>query len=241
VSDHGLFVAGIVRQVCPKADIRLVRTLGKYGVSDYYGEILGRVPGLVPVLDSIHQPLRVLIDRLVAYGVLIVAAAGNDALPGNPRPLPRHPARYDNVLSVAALDRSGKATEYSNQASDAPPAAGGGNGIAIFGGGATLNRSPFGPTGALGGAATTGRLPTPAASSSGPLFDPRRVPVALPVDPRRLDAIVGLFTARFFPLSHYPNPHAGSPFPGNTPLLNTYWRVAAMDHCTRHVTSSHLS
>jgi len=92
---------------------------------------------LQAILDDLHAGLKDLIDWLTAHPqILMVAAAGNDnrffgrrAM----RPEPRWPARYDGVLGVAAVGRTGAPAEYSNDG-DATVI---GNGIATFGGDAT--------------------------------------------------------------------------------------------------------
>lgn len=76
-----------------------------------------------------------MVDWLAACGVLVVAAAGNDAVggngPGAPRPEPRLPARCDTVLGVSATRRGGQtAAAYSNRADMFVM----GDGIATFGG-----------------------------------------------------------------------------------------------------------
>ncbi len=91
------------------------------------------------ILDDLHAALKDIIDWLTTHPqVLVVAAAGNDnrffgqrAL----RPEPRWPARYDGVLSVAAVGLSGQPAEYSNRGDvimrDGPTVR---NGVATFGG-----------------------------------------------------------------------------------------------------------
>jgi subtilisin family serine protease len=84
--------------------------------------------------------IRALFDRgltgvfgpLSQDGRLIVAAAGNDSLNLADRREPRYPARYDNVLAVAALAGNGQPASYANEG-DAPAAI---NGVATFGGNA---------------------------------------------------------------------------------------------------------
>lgn len=64
-----------------------------------------------------------------AHGALLVAAAGNDAQPGQDRPDARQPAAFDSVIGVAALRANGQLAPYSNVA-DTPPHIG----VATFGG-----------------------------------------------------------------------------------------------------------
>lgn len=79
-------------------------------------------------IERMGWPLRWVCDLLEQDDVLIVAAAGNDALPGN-RPFARQPAAFDSVIGVGALGRDGSPAVYSNLA-DQPSHIG----IATFGG-----------------------------------------------------------------------------------------------------------
>jgi hypothetical protein len=81
-------------------------------------------------LEKLHLGLRLAIRSLVEKGVVIVAAAGNDSLGKNPPHGPRYPARYEDVLGVAAVNRQGLAAAYSNQANVDHW----GSGIATYGG-----------------------------------------------------------------------------------------------------------
>jgi hypothetical protein len=77
-------------------------------------------PDVAELLDLLHANLQDVIQSLTEHGVLIVASSGNDALrrdvdPGDPPP-PRFPARYDDVLGVAATRRDLRtAADYSNR------------------------------------------------------------------------------------------------------------------------------
>lgn len=81
-------------------------------------------------LEKLQLALRLTIRSLVEKGVVVVAAAGNDSLGKNPPHGPRYPARYEDVLGVAAVNRQGLAAAYSNQAN----ADHWGSGIATYGG-----------------------------------------------------------------------------------------------------------
>jgi hypothetical protein len=81
-------------------------------------------------LEKLHLALRLAIRSLVEKGVVVVAAAGNDSLGKNPPHGPRYPARYEDVLGVAAVNRQDNAAAYSNQAN----ADHWGSGIATYGG-----------------------------------------------------------------------------------------------------------
>jgi hypothetical protein len=78
------------------------------------------LPDVSGILAQVHANLADAIAALTERGVVVVAATGNDALrldvlPGDPPP-PRFPARYDNVLGVAATRRDlHTAADYSNR------------------------------------------------------------------------------------------------------------------------------
>jgi subtilisin family serine protease len=85
------------------------------------------------LLRRAHGGLSSTMQWLYDRGVLVVAAAGNDALRehhGGIRPQPRFPAYYEPVLSVAAADADGEPSLYSNRG-DVDPFF---NGITTFGG-----------------------------------------------------------------------------------------------------------
>jgi hypothetical protein len=70
-------------------------------------------------LSRLHAPLQELMNVLKAHNCLVVAAAGNDSVfrgvERHPRWSPRIPARYDEVLGVAAdTIRTALAARYSN-------------------------------------------------------------------------------------------------------------------------------
>jgi hypothetical protein len=77
-------------------------------------------PEISELLNRLHFNLHDVVRALTERGVLVVASAGNDALrldvdPGDPPP-PRFPARYDDVLGVAATRRDLRtAADYSNR------------------------------------------------------------------------------------------------------------------------------
>jgi subtilisin family serine protease len=188
--DHGLFVAGIVQQIAPDAELHLLQVLNDYGVGDLSAltQVLRSLPetllhgrpdtrlivnlslgSAVPVprrrffsrwlpethsavhgawpeglandlLDSAHGGLAQTMDWLYSQGVLVVAAAGNDALrehlQGVPPP-PRYPAYYESVFAVAAGEPNGEPAIYSNRG-DVEPF---GNGITTLGGGVVTRRA----------------------------------------------------------------------------------------------------
>jgi hypothetical protein len=90
----------------------------------------GNVLDTMQQIDLLHLGVRLPIEILVEKGVVIVAAAGNDSLGKNPAYGPRLPARYDDVLGVAAVDNQMIASGYSNRAN----LLSWGSGIATYGG-----------------------------------------------------------------------------------------------------------
>jgi subtilisin family serine protease len=114
---HGTFVAGIVQQVAPGADIRVYRAVDSDGIgsevtvacamiravrdgADILNLSLGcQTPGDIPPL-AIHEALRLIGEHQHEHDreVLVVAAAGNF---GDTRPC--WPAAFREVVSVAAL------------------------------------------------------------------------------------------------------------------------------------------
>ena len=134
--------------------------------------------------DDPYAPLFAAIEALRERGVLIVAAAGNDSLDlttgkaKRARRDPRLPARHNLVLSVAAVDQHDKPATYSNRSdSDAVP-----NGIAIFGGNATIDPVTKEPE----------------------ILDPAPMGGQPPVDPPPV-GIVGVFSNRTLPCDKGPN------------------------------------
>jgi len=106
------------------------------------------------ILDRAHGGLASTVRWLHDQGVLVVAAAGNDALRehlGGTLPPPRYPAYYEPVLAVAASGVDGSPATYSNRGDVAPF----GNGVTTFGGSVDGPRSDDQPavtrTGATGG------------------------------------------------------------------------------------------
>ncbi len=101
------------------------------------GRLAASLPEICTLLDQLHGNLADVTTWLAERGVLVIAAAGNDALrrdvtPAEPPP-PRYPARYDDVLGVAAMRRDLRsAAVYSNRG-DTVVQAGSGH-ISTFGG-----------------------------------------------------------------------------------------------------------
>jgi hypothetical protein len=57
MTDHGLFIAGIIHSIVPKAEIHLIEVLNQYGVGDF----ISFVQGLLTVREAINKPERKLI------------------------------------------------------------------------------------------------------------------------------------------------------------------------------------
>ncbi len=176
--DHGLFVAGIVRDIAPRARLRLIRVLNDFGGCDLYNLFaaltdlehelasgalrrlvislsltampdIRRLPyvwfdhrqwqtvqlsGVIRMIQSLEDGLRLLFESLYAQGALVVAAAGNDSLRAVkkgqlPRP-PRIPALYETTLSVTSVNSQFQPSQFANAANSA----GGNTGVATFGG-----------------------------------------------------------------------------------------------------------
>lgn len=175
---HGLFSAGIIKDIAPNVKIHLIGALDGAGISslDMLAAAFLMLPGLVsagqslvvncswttstiskagldPSLpadfidlsgDFFQLALDLLIDWLhfQVGQVIVVAAAGNNALAEPSRPVARHPAKLaqtlDYVIAVSAVKESdpSQAAEYSNDASGA-------DGIATIGGDANLSSGPI--------------------------------------------------------------------------------------------------
>jgi hypothetical protein len=89
------------------------------------------------VLEPIDRALHEVMDSLDEQGVLVVAAVGNDFFTQpTGRKEPRYPARYENVLGVTAMQRSGRYADYSNLGDEAVVLDD--YGVAAYGGNAAL-------------------------------------------------------------------------------------------------------
>jgi Subtilase family len=147
-SGHGTFIAGIVHQAAPEADVLAIRVMHSDGVA-YESDVLlalwalvdrvsqaqqnGDLDNMVDVVslslgyfDESGSPsqftgqLLEVIDRLRDLGVLVFAAAGNDA---TSRPF--YPAAFaelasggsPQVVSVGALNPNSTKALFSNEAS----------------------------------------------------------------------------------------------------------------------------
>ncbi|MEV4318937.1 S8/S53 family peptidase [Actinocrispum sp. NPDC049592] len=144
---HGTFIAGIIRQVAPDANVLAIRVLHSDGVA-YEGDVLLALWGLVdrveraqhghpedmvdvvslslgyfdenPDAEGYTGMISQAIDALRRLGVLVVAAAGNDATSRRfyPAALAERPENGagPQVLSVGALNPSNTKALFSNEA-----------------------------------------------------------------------------------------------------------------------------
>jgi len=148
-SGHGTFIAGIIRQVAPDSEVAVARVMAGDGVA-YESDVLAALERLVAQVRAAQAPggnpadlidilsisigyycetledeaetteFARLLNTLSDFGVLIVAAAGNDATtrPFFPAALASAaPAGGGQpVLSVGALNPNGTKAFFSNQA-----------------------------------------------------------------------------------------------------------------------------
>ena len=175
--DHGLFVAGIIHDLAPKAKLECVRVLNDSGIGDIVTlcaalqgiqkRMAQGMPGKVVVnlslvitppdeylpgiwfgndhsfqaqdlaaamrdLELLRVGLHSVIKSLVTQGAVVVASAGNESdMNKNPQRFgPRHPAAFQEVIAVGAVDNRGHATTYSDYPALLPEQ----NGIATYGG-----------------------------------------------------------------------------------------------------------
>ncbi|SNY45327.1 type VII secretion-associated serine protease mycosin [Paractinoplanes atraurantiacus] len=99
------------------------------------------------VMTSDNAAVRAAVARAIGAGVVVVAAAGNDALKGNPDPFP---AKYPGVIGVGAVQFDGTVATYSQRGdyvdlvaigNDVTAAAAGGTGHSVRSG--TSFAAPF--------------------------------------------------------------------------------------------------
>jgi Subtilase family len=145
---HGTFIAGIIRQVAPDSEVAVARVMAGDGVA-YESDVLAGLERLVERVRAAQAPggdpadmvdilslsigyycetledeaetteFAALLNTLSDLGVLVVAAAGNDATarPFFPAALAAtHGGGGQPVLSVGALNPNGTKAFFSNQA-----------------------------------------------------------------------------------------------------------------------------
>jgi subtilisin len=127
-SGHGVHVAGIISGsdndfgvvgVAPKAKCYAIKVLDNSGSGSYDSIANGLRKAIDLEVDIINMSLGApseppshihdLIKEAVSKGIIVVAAAGNDAHAVN------YPARYDEVIAVAALDESGSLATFTSK------------------------------------------------------------------------------------------------------------------------------
>ncbi len=129
---HGTFVAGVVRQVAPAADVRIYRALDSDGVGSEEGIACAIVrawrDGATIINLSLGQEsygdyppvaLAAALD-LISDDVIVVAAAGNlgGIAPDDPAATrPHWPAAFRRVVGVGGLDPKGKPATWSKRGS----------------------------------------------------------------------------------------------------------------------------
>ncbi len=125
---HGTLMARIVKEVNPRAELYIVKVMGKDGLAvNEQAVILGLEWAISRGVDVINMSLRLrgseklhrVIRKANEKGIVIVAAAGNKSSKAdspsakNTRYAQRdtryeiaYPAKYDEVIAVGALDRN---------------------------------------------------------------------------------------------------------------------------------------
>jgi subtilisin family serine protease len=127
VAGHGTFIAGLIHEQAPDADIHVCRVLSTFGVGDDFtiaklikrftdgavqvGDVAGWRPDILNCSfgaptpdDEPPQAMTAEIAALQELGCVVVASAGNDA-----SCRPSWPAALPDVISVAALGPEGPA------------------------------------------------------------------------------------------------------------------------------------
>jgi len=151
ISNHGLFVAGLVHAVVPHSEIYLVRVLEDDACGGLFGinkgiemfmhqalEDRGTLEGTVINLSlGVHKPpgpcqfglpdevksLERILERAVGLGAVVVAAAGNDSYdkPSDSPSSMELPAEYPFVIGVAASSIRSGRGCFSNRGDVAAP------------------------------------------------------------------------------------------------------------------------
>jgi hypothetical protein len=115
-SGHGTFIAGLIRQVAPAAEVSVVKVLDSHGLGDDLTVAIAMAQLEVDIVnlslggytenDAVPLAIASVMRRRRS---VVVAAAGN-----NNSPRPFWPAAFKQVLAVGALDEKGRRAEFSN-------------------------------------------------------------------------------------------------------------------------------
>jgi len=153
---HGTHVAGIIGAenndqgtvgVAPDAELYAVKVLGSNG-SGYTSDIVSGIDwAIANNMDIINMSLgtqteslalKDAVTRAINSGIVVVAAAGNDGNSLGTGDTVDFPARYDNVISVAAIDSNNNKAYFSSAGPSVDVAA---PGVSIY---STLNTGGYG-------------------------------------------------------------------------------------------------
>lgn len=116
---HGTHVAGVIAAMAPRAKILPVRVLDRNGRGNtfllaYAIEWAIQQPGVQVInlslgTDFDSRILRDVIARATEQGIVVVAAAGNNATSAL-----QYPAAYANVIAVTAVDEASQKATFAN-------------------------------------------------------------------------------------------------------------------------------
>ena len=138
VSDHGLFVSGLVHAVAPQSEIYLVRVLDDTAQGDLQtlnGALVNFITHTLAISDTldggvinlslgVHSPtgealpreitsLDTILSAARCFGMVVVAASGNDSAESSPLP-PQIPAGWESTIGVAASNIAKQMACFSN-------------------------------------------------------------------------------------------------------------------------------
>jgi serine protease len=141
---HGTFVAGVVLQVAPEAEIYALKIFGKedsFETSDLVRAIDWAIANHIDVLNmsfalkTQFDNARHALDRAEAAGIIVVAAAGNASSRVD------YPAVFDTTIAVGAVDARMTVASFSNHGPELDLAAPGVDiySLAAHGGGLVAN------------------------------------------------------------------------------------------------------